>query len=362
MAYYAHDRDIRDVGLMSAKEDAEYKKYLAAKKYKKYWADLAAKKSTAAYYAHHRDIRDIGLMSAKDAHSVNRQGGVRSLSRSHEYPRRPIYRSPSHRKAAHYETEVRAAAYLHKATGKGWFVGPHGALYVSIPNGFTAHDVYSKVSHLPELRELKHYRDKLYLAPAATRRLGERLHLHASTLREYCRKVGGPHEHRFFGKSYGCDPWLTSHLSRTGGAGLKSMLRNLGIRTGVKTGGSRLKRIHHPLMRTNRKRKAPAESATDFTIGTVRPGQDGYLWKVIKTSRTRRWKSLKLKAGGKGEQGENETPQRGGNGMCQHVLIKPNPHHLPLGFCVCLRKHGVLTCYRVAGSRVHKHWVPVQNI
>ncbi len=244
---------------------------------------------------------------------IARTGGVRSLSRSHEYPRRPVYRRHSPSRSHHNETEVRAAAYLHKATGKGWFVGPYGALYVFIPKGFTAHDVYSKVSHLPELRELKHYQDKLYLAPSATRRLGERLHLHASTLREYCRKVGGPHEHRFFGKSHGCDPWLASHLSRTGGSGLRSMLRNLGIRTPAltKTGGSRLKRIHQPF-------------------------------------------------GDKGEQEKNE--KRGGNSMCEHVHVKPNPHNLPLGFCVCLREHGVLTCHRVAGNRAHKHWVPVQNI
>lgn len=58
------------------------------------------------------------------------------------------------------------------------------------------------------------------------------------------------------------------------------------------SGGARLKKVRKPLYRTNPSRKAPMESATDFAIGTVRPGKFGVPHIVIKAGRTRRWKRL----------------------------------------------------------------------
>jgi len=59
-----------------------------------------------------------------------------------------------------------------------------------------------------------------------------------------------------------------------------------------RVGGWRLKKRVRPIFRTNPKRKSPMESATDFTINTVRQGIDGALWIVTKSGKTRRWKRI----------------------------------------------------------------------
>jgi hypothetical protein len=80
------------------------------------------------------------------------------------------------------------------------------------------------------LRYLQHHKDKLFLPSAQAAKLGAKLHMAEATLRNYCQKIGGPHEQKFFKKSYGCDPWLAAHLQRTGGAGLRKMLRAFGLK------------------------------------------------------------------------------------------------------------------------------------
>lgn len=77
-----------------------------------------------------------------------------------------------------------------------------------------------------------------------------------------------------------------SHKSEHSDGGCRS-----GGATG-RSGGARLRKRRVPIFRMSPLRKGPMESATDFTIGTVREGNDGYFWQVIKSGRTRRWKRL----------------------------------------------------------------------
>jgi hypothetical protein len=39
-------------------------------------------------------------------------------------------------------------------------------------------------------------------------------------------------------------------------------------------------------------RKAPSESANDFTLGTKKRGNDGNMWVIIQTKNSKRWSKL----------------------------------------------------------------------
>lgn len=61
----------------------------------------------------------------------------------------------------------------------------------------------------------------------------------------------------------------------------------------ARAGGGRLKKVKKPLMRNKRQGTAPYESATDFAIGTVKPGSDRRTKHVvIKMGKTRRWNEI----------------------------------------------------------------------
>jgi hypothetical protein len=46
------------------------------------------------------------------------------------------------------------------------------------------------------------------------------------------------------------------------------------------------------IIRKTKGRKSPSYSATQFAIGTMRDGNDGHVWEVIRAGNTRRWKRM----------------------------------------------------------------------
>lgn len=111
------------------------------------------------------------------------------------------------------------ASYLYRKTGKSWFVGPRG-IYLSVPSGVRAEPAAMQlVADIPEVRGIIHYQpaqNQLYIPSSAAKTLAKRLTMRDTSISEYCRKIGAPHEQRFFGRPYACDPWLARY-GRFGG-------------------------------------------------------------------------------------------------------------------------------------------------
>jgi len=182
------------------------------------------------------------------------------------------------------------ASYLHKKTGRSWFAGPRG-LYLSVPPGVNAGPAAMELlSDIPELRRVVTYspaQNQLFIPGGAARTFAKRLKMRDESIRQYCQKTGAPHEERFFGRPYACDPWLARHFRFGGGYAFRG--EPLESRAGGATSG-RLKRVKIPLLRKKRTSMAPFESATDFKIGTVAVGRDGFtMYRIIKSGKSRRW-------------------------------------------------------------------------
>ena len=53
------------------------------------------------------------------------------------------------------------------------------------------------------------------------------------------------------------------------------------------------------MTKTLKKRKGPFDSAANFKIGTKKRGNDGNMWKVVKTSKgAKRWQKVSQKKSG----------------------------------------------------------------
>jgi hypothetical protein len=143
---------------------------------------------------------------------------VRSRARSQQ--RKALKRSKGSRSNKHALLTV--ASYLYKKTGRSWFVGPHG-VYLSVPAGVTAEPAARElIADIPEARDAAIYtpsQRQLYIPSPAAQRLAARLTMRDETIRDYCRKIGAPHEQRFFKHPIACDPWLASQaaMGRFGG-------------------------------------------------------------------------------------------------------------------------------------------------
>lgn len=253
--------------------------------------------------------RNIDSYVRSRAKSHRRRMGYKSRSRSRSKP--AFFRSSrkgrvfSSGKSSGIQKMLTVASYLHKKTGRSWFVGPNG-LYLSVPAGVNAGPAAMELlSDIPEVRNAVTYapgQNQLFIPAAKAKALAQRLTMRDESIRQYCQKVGARHEQRFFGHPYACDPWLASHF-RFGGAMSGWMVpptsvppQPLPASGGMCSGSSsygRLQRVAFPLMRKKRKGMAPLESATDFKIGTVKVGQDGItLYRIVKSGKTRRWSRI----------------------------------------------------------------------
>lgn len=130
---------------------------------------------------------------------------------------RSLSRSRSRTKDKGRNGLLTVAAYLYKKTGRSWFVGPRG-IYLSVPAGVNAHPAAMQlVADIPEVRGLAIYspaQNQIYIPAQAARTLAARLTMRDQTIKQYCQKIGAPHEQRFFGKPYACDPWLAQQMAR----------------------------------------------------------------------------------------------------------------------------------------------------